>query len=246
MTSVAFSLIRYHFQTSLQQMFEKRRRRRESHNAVERRRRDNINDKIQGKGNEGNEHQDTHVHVCIFAHMLIYVLLPSELSQLLPEHLSENLSLGSTNLAAGQGVGAAANTSAAQKAVNKGTILKMSVDHIKNLKSDATRYQARIKELESMLEAAKNGEYVDFDALQQGRMSQGSNPNNNMVVIQSQYQPYNTSAPIPLRNQQQQPINLSEANRRPQPHQRTGSMQFQQQFGNLHIDSHTGGVDDDD
>jgi hypothetical protein len=30
-------------------MFEKRRRRRESHNAVERRRRDNINDKIQGK-----------------------------------------------------------------------------------------------------------------------------------------------------------------------------------------------------
>lgn len=187
-----------------------------------------------------------YMYVYVFAHMLIYVLLPSELSQLLPEHLSENLSLGSTNLAAAQGVGAAANASAAQKAVNKGTILKMSVDHIKNLKSDATRYQARIKELESMLEAAKNGEYVDFDAFQQGRMSQGSNPNNNMVVIQSQYQPYNTSAPIPLRNQQQQPINLSEASRRPQPHQRTGSMQFQQQFGNLQIDSHTGGVDDDD
>ena len=34
---------------SLQEMFEKRRRRRESHNAVERRRRDNINEKIQGK-----------------------------------------------------------------------------------------------------------------------------------------------------------------------------------------------------
>lgn len=33
---------------SLQEMFEKRRRRRESHNAVERRRRDNINEKIQG------------------------------------------------------------------------------------------------------------------------------------------------------------------------------------------------------
>lgn len=29
-------------------MFEKRRRRRESHNAVERRRRDNINERIQG------------------------------------------------------------------------------------------------------------------------------------------------------------------------------------------------------
>lgn len=30
-------------------MFEKRRRRRESHNAVERRRRDNINERIHGK-----------------------------------------------------------------------------------------------------------------------------------------------------------------------------------------------------
>lgn len=34
---------------SLQEMFEKRRRRRESHNAVERRRRDNINERIHGK-----------------------------------------------------------------------------------------------------------------------------------------------------------------------------------------------------
>lgn len=33
---------------SLQEIFEKRRRRRESHNAVERRRRDNINERIQG------------------------------------------------------------------------------------------------------------------------------------------------------------------------------------------------------
>jgi hypothetical protein len=33
---------------SLQEMFEKRRRRRESHNAVERRRRDNINERIHG------------------------------------------------------------------------------------------------------------------------------------------------------------------------------------------------------
>lgn len=32
--------------TSMQQLFEKKRRRRESHNAVERRRRDNINDRI--------------------------------------------------------------------------------------------------------------------------------------------------------------------------------------------------------
>lgn len=34
--------------SSLQEMFEKRRRRRESHNAVERRRRDNINERIHG------------------------------------------------------------------------------------------------------------------------------------------------------------------------------------------------------
>ncbi|ORZ18583.1 Myc-type, basic helix-loop-helix domain-containing protein, partial [Absidia repens] len=32
--------------TSMQQLFEKKRRRRESHNAVERRRRDNINERI--------------------------------------------------------------------------------------------------------------------------------------------------------------------------------------------------------
>ncbi|ORZ03011.1 hypothetical protein BCR43DRAFT_482578 [Syncephalastrum racemosum] len=37
---------------SLQEMFEKRRRRRESHNAVERRRRDNINERIQGEKKE--------------------------------------------------------------------------------------------------------------------------------------------------------------------------------------------------
>lgn len=36
------------FLSSLQEMFEKRRRRRESHNAVERRRRDNINERIHG------------------------------------------------------------------------------------------------------------------------------------------------------------------------------------------------------
>lgn len=34
---------------SFQEMFEKRRRRRESHNAVERRRRDNINERIYGE-----------------------------------------------------------------------------------------------------------------------------------------------------------------------------------------------------
>lgn len=40
--------ITYTLYNSLQEIFEKRRRRRESHNAVERRRRDNINERIHG------------------------------------------------------------------------------------------------------------------------------------------------------------------------------------------------------
>lgn len=38
-----------YFTSSMQHLFEKKRRRRESHNLVERRRRDNINDRIQVK-----------------------------------------------------------------------------------------------------------------------------------------------------------------------------------------------------
>lgn len=201
-------------QRNLQQVFEKRRRRRESHNAVERRRRDNINDKIQ------------------------------ELSQLLPEHMLENPPPGSTSIVTGPGSGSGGSV---QKAVNKGTILRMSVDHIKNLKNDAARYQARIQDLETMLEAAKKGEYVDFDSIQanhqQGGMM-GSNQTNDMIVIQHQYQQQQYgSSPMAQRNQQVQ-MNLNESSQRPQPHQRTGSMQFQQQFGNLHIDGNPGGVND--
>ncbi|KAI8086966.1 Myc-type, basic helix-loop-helix domain-containing protein [Gilbertella persicaria] len=57
----------YTAQLNMQIMMEKRRRRRESHNAVERRRRDNINDRIQ------------------------------ELCSLLPEKALENISLGPNN-----------------------------------------------------------------------------------------------------------------------------------------------------
>jgi hypothetical protein len=138
-----------------------------------------------------------------------------------------------------------AGNATVQKAINKGTILKMSVDHIRNLKTDAARYQARIKELEAMLEAAKNGEYVDFNALRLGSTAQTSTPSNDMAAFPQQYhqqQPYGTSAPVPLRSQQQS-LNLNDSNRRPQPHQRTGSLQFQQQFGNLHIDANPGGAD---
>ncbi|KAI9288870.1 helix-loop-helix DNA-binding domain-containing protein [Umbelopsis sp. AD052] len=163
-----------------------------------------------------------------------------ELSLLLPEHLLDNPPPGSTNVVTTPG---AASGSAAQKAINKGTILKMSVDHIRNLRSDAARYQARIKELETMLEAAKSGEYVDFDTLQLGRTGQ-TQPNemNAFPPQYQQHQSYGASAPVPLRSQQQS-LNLNDSNRRPQPHQRTGSLQFQQQFGNLHIDANPRGAD---
>jgi hypothetical protein len=171
--------------------------------------------------------------VYFFLHRSVFC---PELSQLLPEHLLDNPPPGSTNIVTGPGSGSGGSV---QKSVNKGTILKMSVDHIRNLKNDAARYQARIKDLEAMLEAAKKGEYVDFDSIhtnQQQSGMMGPNSTNDMIVIQHQYQqqPYGSS-PMPLRNQQVQ-MNINESNQRPQPHQRTGSMQFQQQFGNLHID----------
>lgn len=46
------------------------------------------------------------------------------------------------------------------RAINKGTILKLSVDHIKELREDVGRYQDRIRELEQMIESAKRGELV--------------------------------------------------------------------------------------
>ncbi|KAI7869175.1 helix-loop-helix DNA-binding domain-containing protein [Spinellus fusiger] len=85
-------------QANVQAIMEKRRRRRESHNAVERRRRDNINDRIQ------------------------------ELGKLLP-HLEE------------EGV----------NRLNKGTILRKSVDQIKQLQRDVGQCQQRVHELETLL-----------------------------------------------------------------------------------------------
>lgn len=79
----------------MQQLFEKKRRRRESHNAVERRRRDNINERI------------------------------NDLATLLPDRDATKL--------------------------NKGTILRKSVDHIRILHERLSEYQQRIQELESVL-----------------------------------------------------------------------------------------------
>ncbi|KAI9261125.1 helix-loop-helix DNA-binding domain-containing protein [Sporodiniella umbellata] len=111
-------------QKNIQEIFEKRRRRRESHNAVERRRRDNINERIQ------------------------------ELCTLLPERLIDSAPTTSSMMSVNSG------SNAGGKAVNKGTILKLSVDHIKELREEVAQYQRRIKELEQMVEAAKRGEII--------------------------------------------------------------------------------------
>ncbi|KAF7731694.1 hypothetical protein EC973_008865 [Apophysomyces ossiformis] len=161
-------------------MFEKRRRRRESHNAVERRRRDNINERIQ------------------------------ELSTLLPEHMLETAPTSSNAMAI------AGNQNIPNgKAVNKGTILKLSVDHIKELREEVVRYKDRVKELEQLINAAKRGEYIsekESYSSQQLQNNQRSTDN-----FYSSSQPMRAMEAVHSR------------------HERAGSLQFQQQFGNLHI-----------
>ncbi|KAI8391370.1 helix-loop-helix DNA-binding domain-containing protein [Radiomyces spectabilis] len=204
-------------QRNLQEIFEKRRRRRESHNAVERRRRDNINERIQ------------------------------ELSTLLPEHLLETAPTTSNVMAV-----AGAQNGANGKAINKGTILKLSVDHIKELREEVVRYKEKIQELERMVEAAKRGEFIDDSHLdqkyaQQPRLSKAD-------PFFTQPQSLSSHPPPPLHSSsqsqhphqqqqsQQQPsaVHLMDTTPRPR-HERMGSLQFQQQFVNMHIG---GGPDD--
>lgn len=170
-------------------MFEKRRRRRESHNAVERRRRDNINERIQG----------------IFMqqylnHILLYTqrVNQTELCSLLPDHLLESVPASANVMAMSSGhspAGAGGGGGGTTKAINKGTILKLSVEHIKELRDKVNHYKERVQELERLIEAAKRGEPVSDQDLKPS-----------------------TSPPTGDRR-----------------HERTGSVQFQQQFGNLHI-----------
>ncbi|CEG83028.1 Putative HLH, helix-loop-helix DNA-binding protein [Rhizopus microsporus] len=144
-------------QKNHQEIFEKRRRRRESHNAVERRRRDNINERIH------------------------------ELSTLLPDHLLDSVPASANVMTVTTG-----QSGTNGKPINKGTILKLSVDHIKELKEEVISCQNKIKELEQLVELAKQ-------------------ENNASHLLHSQY------------------LN-------PRPRQeRMSSIQFQQQFGKLHI-----------
>ncbi|CAO3658791.1 unnamed protein product [Rhizopus stolonifer] len=143
-------------QKNHQEIFEKRRRRRESHNAVERRRRDNINERI------------------------------LELSTLLPDHLLESVPASANVMTVTTG-----QSGANGKPINKGTILKLSVDHIKELREQVSNCKSRIHELEHLVEMAKQG--------------------NNSQLLNAQY-----------------------LGGRPRQEPR-GSIQFQQQFGKLHI-----------
>ncbi|KAG0171478.1 hypothetical protein DFQ28_009204 [Apophysomyces sp. BC1034] len=179
---------------NLQEMFEKRRRRRESHNAVERRRRDNINERIQ------------------------------ELSTLLPEHMLETAPTSSNamSIAGNQNVPNG-------KAVNKGTILKLSVDHIKELREEVVRYKDRIKELEQLIEAAKRGDYACSPHKEQAaKPPAGGYPSTEQAYLAQQ------RGADEMYSSSNQPVRLMESSSRSR-HERIGSLQFQQQFGNLHI-----------
>ncbi|KAI9494533.1 helix-loop-helix DNA-binding domain-containing protein [Zychaea mexicana] len=117
-----------------------------------------------------------------------------ELSTLLPEHLLESAPTTSNvmSVSSGQGGGGASN----MKAINKGTILKLSVDHIKELKDTLTQYKDRVAELERSIESAKQ---------------------NDSAKVKAEDGSHSTTA--------------SRAR-----HERIGSLQFQQQFGKLHIE----------
>ncbi|KAL0077912.1 hypothetical protein J3Q64DRAFT_1287749 [Phycomyces blakesleeanus] len=81
--------------------------------------------------------------------------LCKELCMLLPERLLETAPTTSNVMSVSThqgGINA--------RAINKGTILKLSVDHIKELREEVSRCQHRMAELEQLIEAAKRGEMI--------------------------------------------------------------------------------------
>ena len=97
------------------------------------------------------------------------------------------------------------------KPINKGTILKLSVDHIKELREEVTNCKGKIKELERLIDLA--------------RRDQDPNMQHHLKTEEDNMELYNQ------QQQQQQQQNSA----RPPRHERVGSIQFQQQFGKLHI-----------
>lgn len=72
---------------------------------------------------------------------------------MLPEHLLENAPTTSNVMS----ISTSSQLGATAKAINKGTILKLSVDHIKELQETLAQYKERVKQLEDMIEAARMG-----------------------------------------------------------------------------------------
>ncbi|KAI8047584.1 helix-loop-helix DNA-binding domain-containing protein [Gilbertella persicaria] len=118
-----------------------------------------------------------------------------ELSTLLPDRLLESVPASSNVMTVTTG-----QNGTNGKPINKGTILKLSVDHIKELREEVTSCKSKIQELERLIELAKK------------------NPNKE-----------------DLYNQQQVMHNMINSQSTGRRHERIGSIQFQQQFGKLHI-----------
>ncbi|KAI8641956.1 helix-loop-helix DNA-binding domain-containing protein, partial [Parasitella parasitica] len=78
-----------------------------------------------------------------------------ELCTLLPEKLLDSAPTSSNVMSVSNG-----QVGSNGRAINKGTILKLSVDHIKELREDVSNYQEQIKKLEYMIECAKRGELI--------------------------------------------------------------------------------------
>ncbi|CAO3608673.1 unnamed protein product [Cunninghamella blakesleeana] len=119
----------YAMQINLQAMMEKRRRRRESHNAVERRRRENINDRIQELGS-------------LLPQAMLDEITNGGSGPHSPSTSTGHPSSTTTTIAGGNNISGKPN---------KGAILRKSVDHIKLLQQEVKSYQQRVKELESTL-----------------------------------------------------------------------------------------------
>ena len=172
---------------------------------------------------------------------------------LLPDYLLETAPTSSNvmSVSANQSGG---NT----RAINKGTILKLSVDHIKELQRELTRYQEKIRELESKIDDFKSEAATTSTAIgKSGRVTSYNNktvPGNDFTgnnrihqhqpqqPQQQQPQPHpqhttSSSSLLAHHSQQQhdslshEAIHLVDSSQREQ----MNSVQFQQQFGNLHI-----------
>ena len=170
---------------------------------------------------------------------------------LLPDHLLETAPTSSNvmSVSANQSGG---NT----RAINKGTILKLSVDHIKELQLELTRYQEKIRELESKIGGLKSEAATTSTAIGKSELVasfnnttvpgddfMGNNRIHQHQPQQQQQQPHpqhttSSSSLLAHHSQQQQhdslsheTIHLVDSSQR----ERMNSVQFQQQFGNLHI-----------